>query len=453
MRSLHSELIQPCSALDTRWELVQRVAASQLFAKGPKLRAFLVYVCENCLQGQPENLTAQLIGTRVFGRNPDYDPSEDNIVRVEARELRKRLTAYFATEGRDEPVVIEIPKGGYLPVFLPREPETTPKALGTDLIIEPAAESVSTPARSRLVPALFTSLAVAIGIIVWLAASSPVQKQRDVFLSGLRQPGSAAANFSIYDDLLGQLGANPGRDALLVLSNPQLITYFGSDKNLDPTGSSGLSIPIPPELKSKIAPALRERDQDFPFKFFHVTNAGYTGIGETVAAFHIGRLMNLLGRRVRLTQGRFLNWDHVDKQDLILLGGPHSNDWSYQSDTNSNFEIIGNSVVNMKPLPGEEAVYKTDQSTDYAIIKRLRTPYDFETLLIAGISNAGTAAAGEFLTNPYKVIAAYRTIRGAAADNEFPPNWEILIKVAVREGVPLDSSVIATRPGTGNQRK
>jgi hypothetical protein len=172
-----------------------------------------------------------------------------------------------------------------------------------------------------------------------------------------------------------------------------------------------------------------------------------------VAAFHIGRLMDLLGRRVRLTQGRFLNWDHVEKQDLILLGGPHSNEWSYQNDAKSNFEIVGNSVVNMKPLPGEEFAYKAEQSTDYAIIKRLRTPYDLETLLIAGVSNAGTAAAGEFLTNPYKVIDAYRTIRAAAAGKEFPSNWEMLIKVAVRDGVPLDSSVIATRPGTGNQRK
>jgi hypothetical protein len=57
----------------------------------------------------------------VFGRPSDYNPSEDNIVRAEARELRKRLDIYFLTEGRGEPVRIRIPKGSYVPCFEPRE--------------------------------------------------------------------------------------------------------------------------------------------------------------------------------------------------------------------------------------------------------------------------------------------------------------------------------------------
>ena len=167
MRVLHSELITPCSPLDPRWQLVQRVAASPYFSKGPKLRAFLLYVCENSLLGKPENLTAQLIGSRVFGRDPDYVPSEDNIVRVEARELRKRLTTYFAAEGRDEPVVIEIPKGSYSPVFLPREqiePDSPLQPRTPDAEAEAATISKG---KRFLVPALAGALALSIGIILW----------------------------------------------------------------------------------------------------------------------------------------------------------------------------------------------------------------------------------------------------------------------------------------------
>ena len=122
----------PLTPAEPRWQLVQRVSDSSHFRRGPKLRAFFLYVCENAILGRQENLTAQLIGTRVFGRSPQTDMSEDNIVRVEARELRKRLEAYFAGEGRAEPVIIEIPKGNYprcsgLANTLPPAPSRNPQ--------------------------------------------------------------------------------------------------------------------------------------------------------------------------------------------------------------------------------------------------------------------------------------------------------------------------------------
>ncbi len=69
------------------------------------------------------------IRTAVFGRSPDADDPEDTLVRVQASQLRKRLQVYFATEGADEPTVIEVPKGSYSPVFKPRPPEPLPPPL------------------------------------------------------------------------------------------------------------------------------------------------------------------------------------------------------------------------------------------------------------------------------------------------------------------------------------
>src|SRR5690349_3112046 len=107
---------------DARWELVHRVASSASFQKSPRLRELLLHICERAIQNRPEDLREQLIGQRVFGRKADYSPGEDNIVRVEVRQLRKRLEDFFATEGKDEPVVIVIPKGAYVPGFEPRAP-------------------------------------------------------------------------------------------------------------------------------------------------------------------------------------------------------------------------------------------------------------------------------------------------------------------------------------------
>lgn len=103
---------------DERWKLALRVAASPGFSKSTRLRDFLLYVCEKTLTDRQDEVHEQQIGLEVFGRRDGYNPSEDNIVRVEARELRKRLDRYFSSPaGRTEELRIKIPKGGYAPCF------------------------------------------------------------------------------------------------------------------------------------------------------------------------------------------------------------------------------------------------------------------------------------------------------------------------------------------------
>ena len=100
--------------------LVERILASPEFQRAARLRAFLQYVVERKLAGSPEDVTEVLIGHRVFRRAATYNPGEDSIVRTEARTLRQKLERYFAAGGAEEPVILEIPRGGYLPVFRPR---------------------------------------------------------------------------------------------------------------------------------------------------------------------------------------------------------------------------------------------------------------------------------------------------------------------------------------------
>src|SRR5262249_7967028 len=114
--------------VDIRWEVVQRVTASPVFQRSPRLRELLLHICERAIQNRTDELREQQIGCAVFGRKPDYSPGDDNIVRVEARHLRRRLEEYFSTDGKKEPLVIVIPKGGYIPVFEPREVPTAETA-------------------------------------------------------------------------------------------------------------------------------------------------------------------------------------------------------------------------------------------------------------------------------------------------------------------------------------
>src|SRR5947209_2442462 len=107
---------------DERRKLVERIAASRYLAKSARLRELLMHLSDRVLVDGVEEIHEQEVGHRVFGRPANYDTGADNIVRVHASTLRKRLEQYFAEEGSGEPLILEIPKGNYAPVFRPREP-------------------------------------------------------------------------------------------------------------------------------------------------------------------------------------------------------------------------------------------------------------------------------------------------------------------------------------------
>ena len=142
-----------------REQLVCRVASSVTFERSPRLRAFFLHVCRCALEDKPEEATEQQIGIYIYGRPPGYNSNEDNIVRSQARMLRMKLEHHFANEGKDESIVITIPKGQYLPLFEARPVEPPPR-----LVIPSTQE-----AKIRRFPSALTGLAALLGILVlWL---------------------------------------------------------------------------------------------------------------------------------------------------------------------------------------------------------------------------------------------------------------------------------------------
>ncbi len=96
-----------------------------------------------------------LIGVEIFGRRPDYDPSCDPVVRVEARRLRAKLGQYYALEGSEDPVRIDLPKGGYLPTFQLRPAVDAPAAMAVlPFVCHPKLESLSDGLTARLIAKL-----------------------------------------------------------------------------------------------------------------------------------------------------------------------------------------------------------------------------------------------------------------------------------------------------------
>ena len=133
---------------------LDRILASVDFHATEKLRAMLRFVVEEKLRGRAGWLKGYSIAVEVFGRGADFDAAHDPVVRVQARKLREALERYYLTAGRDDRLVIEIPKGGYVPSFLER---------GGALDVRPDDSSFDSEAsagvdRPRLVVAPFDNL-------------------------------------------------------------------------------------------------------------------------------------------------------------------------------------------------------------------------------------------------------------------------------------------------------
>lgn len=143
-------------------EALARILASEGFRISPRLSAFLRFVIERTLAGEAASLKGYTIATGALGRSEDFDPQADPIVRVEAGRLRKALDAYYAGPGRDDPIVVTVPRGRYVPSFQRAGAAAPPTAP-----CEPSVAPARPPSRTML-----AATAAAIGFMLGVLSTS-----------------------------------------------------------------------------------------------------------------------------------------------------------------------------------------------------------------------------------------------------------------------------------------
>src|SRR5436309_6176210 len=120
-------MLEPMPSLESEAQAarrqLERVLESPGFSRNERLSGFLRFVVEGHLDGKDHELKESVIAVEVFGRRPDFDSRLDPVVRTEAVRLRARLSEYYIKEGKADALVIELPKGGYVPLFREVEQE------------------------------------------------------------------------------------------------------------------------------------------------------------------------------------------------------------------------------------------------------------------------------------------------------------------------------------------
>ncbi len=203
---------------------LERVLSSSGFRKCAQLSRFLRFAVDQALEGANGAAKETSIGVEIFGRKPDYDPGCDPVVRVEARRLRIKLAQYYELEGREDPIRIDLPKGGYLPVFeimRPAEAEQKRSMAVLPFVCHNSLESLSDGLTARLIAKLAISNR-------WRMVSSTSVFQFKNRPQDARRIGEELNAGLILEGNLRQAGKRFRCDAQLVSSKDGLHLWAGS---------------------------------------------------------------------------------------------------------------------------------------------------------------------------------------------------------------------------------
>ena len=206
----------------TAREELERVLSSASFARSEGLSRLLRFLVERQQEGREAELKESIIGVEVYGRKPDYDPRRDSTVRSEVKRLRALLAKYYATEGSRNLVVIELPKGGYIPSF--RQPEPV------------AVLQKARPIRIELAVCLAGFVMTATGLGAWLVvhkgAPIPIAVLPLVNLS--QDPANDYLADGLTSEIISELSIIEG---LAVRSQTSSFALKGKPRNVRDAGS------------------------------------------------------------------------------------------------------------------------------------------------------------------------------------------------------------------------
>jgi hypothetical protein len=415
-----------------RLALLERIAASVHLKRATRLQELLRYLGKCSLNDDGGKIHEQKIGVEVFGRPEGYDTSVDNIVRTSVSELRKRIEAYFETEGQRETLVVEIPRWNYIPIFRPRIVAPTieaepPRPAVTPIPDPQDALAARTPGQRQWMLGVLLIGGVMFAIVSFYCVyfwSRYSALNRELY--GWRDKPSVAL---FWDEILK---ARPDTDVVLADAS------FGLLQDVDKK-----RFPFDEYLnRSYIA---RIHQQDLKPEIEHtVSRIALWNLGSQ-DEFKLARrflALDPLSRNIHLYSARDYMPDLTKRDNVILIGGSLSNPWDDLFESRMNFVTIFDNdgsiaVANRAPAAGERPIYKQTQSDEYCVVAYLPNPdHNGVVLLIEGTNAEATEAAGDFLLSEYQLSHFAKMLHVHEI-----PYFEVLLKVSSVPGTPLTSSI------------
>lgn len=393
----------------------EKILRSSRFNGSELLRNLLSYLAKRAVEHPGEAAKEYELAIEVLGRAPGFDPRLDSSVRVHTARLRAKLAEYYMSEGSEDALLLDVPKGAYLITWHPRGvSEQASATLVAGPVAPPPVAVPLTPLRPawHWFAAGFAAAALLVGGSLWIWQS-------------VRSPKAPAVVQTFWRPFLG--------------SQPDPIVVF-SNHRFAGTSSTGLR-----PFRDGVDPPSDLNDT-------------YSGTGTVMAGYELSNQFALFGRAVRLKRAELLTWDEAQNTNLILVGSPDANSRLRQLPPLQHFDFksprrdpelgIGG-IVNLHPRPGEQPVYLASgpglpYTSDFAILAMLPgLKPEHRILVLAGTNTYGVQALAEFVRRADLVgdlISRLPMRRGNI------PDFEALVEVKISGGVPIHSRLVLVRP-------
>lgn len=398
---------------------VERLVNSHTLHGSESLCKLLRYLAKQSADHPGVPVKEYQIATEVFGRQADFDPQLDSMVRVQAGRLRSKLAEYYSSEGTNDTTVIEVPKGSYAVVFHDRTQATHTNGLPESASLEANHSAIP---RGWMFAVVGLSLALVAAIALLARGYASTRNGKGSSLDAAEAP----APFRIF-----WKGFITGpEEPWVIFSNAAFVGR--------------------PETGMRYYDAAR--DGSAPI-LDH-----YTGVGEVLAIHNLDLVFGSLHQSLRVKRGSLFSLDDAKNNDLIFIGSPSENLTLRDIPSTKEFVFArvpsgphaGNlEIIATHPQPGERKEFLPTPplipvTEDFAIIALVRgiNPEHSE-LILAGNSTLGTQAAVEFVTRENYLATLLQSL-GVGDSSQLKP-FEALIQVRVAKGVPVESSLVAVR--------
>lgn len=444
---------------DPRWKLAERVARSPALFRATQLRDMLLFIVRQTILHPDEPIHEFDIAYQALGRRSDFNPLDDNIVRVQMAHLRKKLGVYFSTEGKSEATVITVALGTYKPLFSPRakSESTLPIAADAGVSLEetlaltrnetvpaqlaPASDgetNTATPGRRPfrldLAAAFAVILALSIACSVLWVRNRDQQQALDTLHRALSPWKYQPALNALWSGFL-----NSNHDTDIVLSDDSFLLIEELNKQQTPFYGYLSRSYLNPSPENTKNPGLQFFQELLATK--SLGNSSEFKLAERILG------LDPLDKNVHLYSARQYTPALVKQDNVILIGGRVSNPWTelFESRLNfielSKFEGLGVTIVeNRSPAAGEKPSYTSTDAVGYCVVAYLPNPdYDGKVLLLEGTSSEATEAAGDFLLSD-KFSAFLQILHATSL-----PYFEVLLKTSQVRGTPLTVTIEAYR--------
>jgi hypothetical protein len=426
-----------------------RILGSTVFRGSKRCQDFLQFVVERALEGDADSLKERTLAVEVFGRGVGADLADDSIVRVGAREVRKRLAQYYVTDGAHDPLRIDLPAGSYVPTFQPPpQPEAAPPAAAPEVAAPsksvapaPAPPLARGPAASAPPPAAPPPPAPSPEVAPPAITSPPFEPPVVAVPPVTAEPrpsqhapvwvlAAALILLAIVPVIAWQWNHSGPREfdafwrpafdqsgpLLLAMAHP--LVYHPSTKanrlNEERNGVSALPVQMPVNVPPEL---LNGSD------FVPVTDQ-YVGFGDTAAAV---RLAGLFAKHSHAVRVRLANKvDFADMRDAAtVLIGAFTNRWAVEitQKFRYHFSLVDGNKPSIVDSSTGQRRWSLDDKTDngranedYILICRL--PHSESggfVILGAGLTQYGTGEAGRILSDPAALSGLLK---------QLPANWE-----------------------------